>query len=192
MDVMNIGVDHSLNRIGGEVQQVIDTLERTDPHQLDAVADLIASAPRIFLMGAGRSGLALKMTAMRLMHLGLTVHVVGDVTSPAIGPGDLLLTASGSGTTGGIVRAARTAVDTGASVAAITTSPSSPLAVLSKATLIVPAADKLDRSGSASEQYAGSLFEQIVVLLGDAIFDTLWHRSAQSADELWPRHANIE
>jgi len=129
---------------------------------------------------------------MRLMHLGLTVHVVGEVTAPAIGEGDVLLTASGSGTTGGIVGAARSAVDAGARVAAVTTDDSSPLAEVATAVLIVPAADKLDRSGAASAQYAGGLFEQVVVLVGDALFHALWQRSGQSADDMWPRHANLE
>ena len=84
---------------------------------------------------------------MRLMHLGLDVHVVGEVTAPAIRAGDLLLTASGSGTTGGIVRAAQTAVSAGARVAAMTAAPDSPLATLATATVVVAAAEKLDRSG---------------------------------------------
>ncbi|KQS18043.1 6-phospho-3-hexuloisomerase [Frigoribacterium sp. Leaf186] len=160
--------------------------------QLDAFADLVDDAERVFVHGAGRSGLALRMTAMRLMHLGLEVHVVGEVTTPAIGEGDVLLTASGSGTTSGIVAAARTAVDAGARVAAITTAVDSPLADLAEAVLVVPAADKQDRSGTASAQYAGGLFEQAVVLLGDAVFHALWKRSGADADELWPRHANLE
>jgi 6-phospho-3-hexuloisomerase len=160
--------------------------------QLDAFADLVDDAERVFVHGAGRSGLALRMTAMRLMHLGLEVHVVGEVTTPAIGEGDVLLTASGSGTTSGIVAAARTAVDAGARVAAITTAGDSPLADLAEAVLVVPAADKQDRSGTASAQYAGGLFEQTVVLLGDAVFHALWKRSGADADELWPRHANLE
>ena len=160
--------------------------------QLDAFADLIDDAERVFVHGAGRSGLALRMTAMRLMHLGLEVHVVGEVTTPAIAEGDVLLTASGSGTTSGIVAAARTAVDAGARVAAITTAADSPLADLAEAVLVVPAADKQDRSGAASAQYAGGLFEQTVVLLGDAVFHALWKRSGADADELWPRHANLE
>jgi 6-phospho-3-hexuloisomerase len=159
---------------------------------LDALAALVAGADRVFVLGAGRSGLALRMTAMRLMHLGLEVHVVGEVTTPAIAAGDLLLTASGSGTTGGIVRAAETAAKAGASIGAITTAPDSPLAQLASVVVVVPAADKLDRSGAASAQYAGSLFEQLVVLLGDALFHALWQRSGATADELWPRHANIE
>jgi 6-phospho-3-hexuloisomerase len=163
-----------------------------DPNPLEAVADLIATADRVFVMGAGRSGLALRMTAMRLMHLGLDVHVVGEVTTPAIAAGDVLLTASGSGTTGAIVRAAETASDAEARIAVITTAAASPLASLATAVVVVPAAEKRDRSGAASAQYAGSLFEQIVVLLGDALFHTLWQRSGVSADELWPRHANLE
>jgi 6-phospho-3-hexuloisomerase len=160
--------------------------------QLDAFADLLDDAERVFVHGAGRSGLALRMTAMRLMHLGLEVHVVGEVTTPAIAEGDVLLTASGSGTTSGIVSAARTAVDAGARVAAVTTAADSPLAELADAVLVVPAADKQDRSGTASSQYAGGLFEQTVVLLGDAVFHALWKRSGADADELWPRHANLE
>src|ERR1700734_1021041 len=80
---------------------ILNELERT----LAAVSDaeiavaqrMILAANRLFVMGAGRTGLALKMAAMRLMHLGLEVHVAGEVTCPAIGRGDLLLVASGSG-----------------------------------------------------------------------------------------------
>lgn len=189
---MHTGVGYSLTRIASELDAVVDHLVHADPIELANFVELIAEAPRIFVLGAGRSGLALRMTAMRFMHLGLDVHVVGEVTTPAISKGDLLLTASGSGTTGGIVRAAQTAVAAGARVAAITTDAQSPLAALSAATIIVPAAGKLDRSGEASAQYAGSLFEQTVVVFGDALFHALWMRSGVSADELWPRHANIE
>lgn len=161
-------------------------------HDLDALAANVTGANRVFVVGAGRSGLALRMTAMRLMHLGLTVHVVGDVTAPAIRSGDVLLTASGSGTTGNIVRAAQSAVDAGAVVAAITTAASSPLAELASTVVIVPAAGKRDRSGTASAQYSGGLFEQLVVLIGDALFHALWQQGGVSADELWLRHANLE
>jgi 6-phospho-3-hexuloisomerase len=192
MDQLDTSVGDSLAIIGRELDSVIERVVRNDPKMLAAFAELIADAPRVFVLGAGRSGLALRMTAMRLMHLGQDVHVVGEVTSPAIAAGDLLLTASGSGTTGGIVRAAQTAASVGARVAAMTTDPESSLAKLADVAIIIPAAGKLDRSGAASAQYAGGLFEQAVVLIGDALFHALWQRSGQSADELWPRHANIE
>ncbi|TFC93115.1 MULTISPECIES: 6-phospho-3-hexuloisomerase [Cryobacterium] len=159
---------------------------------LDRAAAALTGARRVFLLGAGRSGLALRMTAMRLMHLGLAVHVVGEVTTPAIAAGDVLLTASGSGTTAAVVRAAETATASGAQVIAITTAPDSPLAALAAVTVVVPAAQKQDHDGLLSLQYSGALFEQTVVVLGDAIFHSLWKASGATADELWPRHANLE
>jgi 6-phospho-3-hexuloisomerase len=192
MDACDEGVGSSSIRIARELESALGRLLRDDPLTLDVLADLIAASPRVFVLGAGRSGLALRMTAMRFMHLGLQVHVVGEITAPAIVAGDLLLTASGSGTTGGIVRGAETAVAAGARVAALTTNPTSPLAGLAACSVIVPAAGKLDRSGAASSQYAGSLFEQMVVVLGDAVFHTLWQRSGKTADDLWGRHANLE
>lgn len=189
--------DRSLLLIADELGSVVKRLTSSDDAHADvspadALVDEIARARRVFVHGAGRSGLALRMTAMRLMHLGLDVHVVGETTTPAIAEGDVLLTASGSGTTESIVRAARTAVEAKARVALITTATESPLAELASATLVVPAAAKLDRSMTASAQYAGGLFEQTVVLVGDALFHTLWQRSGRTADELWPRHANLE
>ena len=188
----NTSVAASITLIRRELDALITSALDGNPAALDAFATALGDAERVFVHGAGRSGLALKMTAMRLMHLGLTVHVVGDVTTPAITSGDVLLTASGSGTTGGVVRAAQSAVDAGASVAAITTATESPLAKLAAHVLVLPAADKLDRSGSASAQYAGGLFEQAVVLVGDALFHSLWKQSGATADDIWPRHANLE
>ncbi|KQR50854.1 3-hexulose-6-phosphate isomerase [Leifsonia sp. Leaf336] len=200
MDFSDPTMGASLRLLRDELERLIDALpsaqlgedEIDRLESLDRFAALVTDARRVFVHGAGRSGLALRMTAMRLMHLGLDVHVVGEVTAPAIGPGDLLLTASGSGTTAGVVRAALTAIDTGAQVVAITTAPASPLHEIATAVVVVPAAEKLDRSGAASAQYAGSLFEQAVVLIGDALFHHLWQRADTSADDLWPRHANLE
>ena len=182
----------AIGTVRRETDSALAALAETEVASIDALAAAVQHADRVFLLGAGRSGLALRMTAMRLMHLGLTVFVVGDTTTPAIQPGDLLITATGSGTTTGIVRAATTARDTGAAVATITTAPDSPVAQLSSVVVTVAAAGKLDRSGTASAQYAGGLFEQTVVLLGDALFHLLWQRSGRSADDLWPRHANLE
>jgi 6-phospho-3-hexuloisomerase len=107
--------------------------------------------------GAGRSGLVLRMAAMRLMHLGLIVHVAGDTTTPAITARDVLLVASGSGTTSGVVKAAETAAKVGAGIAAVTTNADSPLAGLADAIVIIPAAQKTDHASSVSRQYSGSL-----------------------------------
>ncbi|GAA3628319.1 SIS domain-containing protein [Kineosporia mesophila] len=189
MPTKTVSAQASLIAIADELHVSAGRLAASD---IDPFARLLHDADRVFVHGAGRSGLALRMTAMRLMHLGLVVHVVGEVTAPAIGKGDVLLVASGSGTTPAIVRAAQTAVAAGAQIAAVTTARDSPLAALADESVIVPAADKLDRSAGISIQYAGSLFEQSLVVLGDALFHARWSASGASADELWPRHANLE
>ena len=186
------GTADALDLILSENSRVADALGAASASSLDDAAGLLAAAPRIFVLGAGRSGLALKMTAMRLMHLGRTVHVVGEVTTPAIASNDVLLVASGSGTTGAIVRAAETAHGVGASILALTTASDSPLGRVAAVTVVIPAAAKQDHAGQMSAQYSGGLFEQAVLLVGDALFHTLWHRSGATAAELWPRHANLE
>ncbi|MGS0523866.1 SIS domain-containing protein [Zobellia nedashkovskayae] len=84
----------------------------------------------------------MKAAAMRFMHLGYKVHVVGETTSPAIRKGDVLIAGSGSGTTGGIVGAAKTAKIVGAKVVCFTTNMDSPLALLANYSVKIPAAQK--------------------------------------------------
>lgn len=166
-------------------------LTSIDTELWDRAAVTIISARTVFVIGTGRTGLALQMAAMRLMHLGLRVHVAGEVTAPAIGPGDVLIAGSGSGTTSSVVSAADTARAVGASVIAVTTAPESALAHKADEILLLPAADKQDHSGAITGQYAGSLFEQATLLAFDALFHALWRNADQSAEHLWARHANI-
>ena len=167
-------------------------LDGIDPAAWARAGALLTGASAVFTVGTGRSGLALQMAAMRFMHLGLDAHVVGETTTPAIGSGDVLVAASGSGSTARVVAAAWTALDEGAAVVAITTDSGSALAEAATEILVVPAADKQDFDGTASVQYAGSLFEQSVLLLTDALFHALWQTSGTQAPELWRTHANIE
>lgn len=172
--------------------EITETVAGIDRHQLASLAALVGEADRIFVAGAGRSGLVLRMTAMRLMHLGHTVHVAGDTTTPAISAGDLLLVASGSGTTSGVVKAAETAATAGARIAAFTTNEGSPLAALSDVLVVIPAAQKTDHGSALSRQYSGSLFEQALFLATESVFQTLWDNTDEPAEQLWLRHANLE
>ncbi len=168
------------------------TLATVSEAEIAVAQEMILAARRVFVTGAGRSGLALKMAAMRLMHLGLIVHVAGEVTAPAIGQGDLLLVASGSGTAAGVVHAAEVARNVRAEVLALTAAPASKLGQLAQGLIVIPAATKQDHGGVRSEQYAGALFEQSVLLVMDAIFQVMGRERGESAEELWKRHANLE
>ncbi|MCE3293652.1 MAG: 3-hexulose-6-phosphate isomerase [Arthrobacter sp.] len=181
--------DRNRNLVQDEISGVFQSV---DPSQVAALVTELRLADRIFVTGAGRSGLVLKMAAMRLMHLGLTVHVVGEITAPAIRSGDLLLAASGSGTTAGVVKAAETAAAQGARIAAYTTNAGSPLAKAASAVVIIPAAQKTDHGSNLSRQYSGSLFEQVLFATTEAVFQSLWDDDAATPEELWQRHANLE
>jgi 6-phospho-3-hexuloisomerase len=183
----NIASNLSLTR-----DEMVATAAKVDAEQMAVLTHLVNESARVFVAGAGRSGLVLRMAAMRLMHLGLNVYVAGDTTTPAIGSGDLLLVASGSGTTSGVVKSAETATKSGARLAAFTTDADSPLAALADALVIIPAAQKTDHGSSVSRQYAGSLFEQVLFLATEAVFQSLWDNADVRAEDLWPRHANLE
>ncbi|WP_423181376.1 6-phospho-3-hexuloisomerase [Arthrobacter sp. NyZ413] len=172
--------------------EISATAAKIDEEQVARLASMLSHPGRVFVAGAGRSGLVLRMAAMRLMHLGMNVHVAGDTTTPAISSGDVLLVASGSGTTSGVVKSAETAAKAGARIAAFTTNPDSPLAGLADAVVVIPAAQKTDHGSSVSRQYAGSLFEQALFVATEAIFQSLWDNVATPAEELWLRHANLE
>jgi len=166
--------------------------QKIDLEALLPIINYIRQSGRIFILSAGRSGFAMRSFAMRLMHLGLTVYFVGETTTPAIQKGDLLITASGSGTTSSIVRAAEKATAIGANLVALTTNTASPLAKLANHVVYIPAAEKEDHGGGKSKQYAGSLFEQFLLLLMDAVFQSLWKLDGTPAEELYKRHANLE
>ncbi|WP_432713971.1 6-phospho-3-hexuloisomerase [Pedobacter sp.] len=167
-------------------------LKQIDFKQVPAFVQQIEQANRIFIIAAGRSGFSMKSVAMRLMHLGLQVFFVGDTTTPAIQKGDLLLAASGSGTTSTIIKAAEKSIAVGAKVVVLTTQLQSPLAKIASHVVHIPAAEKEDHNSSRSRQYAGSLFEQFILLLCDAVFQTLWKADGTPAEELWVRHSNLE
>jgi 6-phospho-3-hexuloisomerase len=185
----DVDIVRNLSLVGDEIT---GTVAKIDEQQLAGLAAQLGQSGRVFAAGAGRSGLVLRMAAMRLMHLGLTVHIAGDTTTPAISAGDLLLVASGSGTTSGVVKSAETAAKAGARIAAFTTNPDSPLARLADTVVIIPAAQKTDHGSSVSRQYSGSLFEQSLFLATEALFLSLWDNTDVPAEELWLRHANLE
>lgn len=173
----------------GELARAMDGM---NVDELDGAKSALLRARRVFAAGSGRSGLALRMAAMRWMHLGLTVYVAGEVTTPAIRAGDLLVVASGSGTTASAVQAAEVALKVGAEILAITTAAGSKLGGLATYCLVIPAATKQDHGGKVSEQYAGALFEQSVVLVMDVLFQQMWQDRGETAEQLWKRHANLE
>ena len=133
---------------------------------------------------------------MRLMHLGYTAYVVGEIVTPAIGEGDLLIIGSGSGETGSLVLMAEKAKQCGAKLALFTIYPESSIGKKADIVIRIPgvtAKSDIDR-GVASIQPGGNLFEQTLLLLGDSIVIRIIHKGGFKSDNasMMRRHANLE
>ncbi|HJN16397.1 MAG TPA: 6-phospho-3-hexuloisomerase [Armatimonadota bacterium] len=172
--------------------EVRSAVSYTRGDELDALVDAIMEARRVFCTGQGRSGLVMRAFAMRLVHLGLNAHVVGETTTPAIGPGDLLVTTSGSGQTRTTFAIAEASSERGAGNAVLTAHPNSPVATMADIVVEVHAPITSDSDHGKSIQPPGSLFEQTALTLCDAMVMSLMGRLGTTEDEMRARHTKLE
>lgn len=174
-----------------EHRQVFETQNVED---LQKLMDLILKANKIFLMGAGREGIAVRSFAMRLMHLGKETHWIWDDTTPGMHEGDLFLVTNGSGKIGHIDYVTEKAKASGATTAVITGSPRQVCLQTADFVLFVPAAvyKGTDERVVPSIQPMGNLFEQHLFLLFDILIMMLEKQTEISHEEMESRHRNIE
>jgi 6-phospho-3-hexuloisomerase len=161
-------------------------------------------AKRIYVMGAGRSGLVAKAFAMRLMHLGLSAFVVGETITPALNRDDVVVIFSGSGKTKTIADIAETGREIGAHICLITSNPDSRIGRIADCTVIIEHyRDKVDDDTAEFEvrqmlgdhkSFAplGTLFETASMVFADAVISRLMEITKTDESALKDRHANIE
>jgi 6-phospho-3-hexuloisomerase len=175
------------------LDEITAVVPKVSTDELGALTDRLASAERVFVAGEGRSGFMARAFAMRLMHLGLQVYVIGETTTPSVRAGDTVVAVSGSGTTAGTVRVVEQAVGVDATVLAVTTEPDSPLGRQAAACLVIPAATKYRRDGEAATvQPLSSLFDQVTHLALDAVCLDLAGRRGVDNATAKAAHANTE
>ncbi len=154
---------------------------------------MLLGAKSIHLTGQGRSLLVAEAFAMRLMHVGLAAHVVGESTAPAVGEGDVLIACSGSGTTAITLIQAESSQKAGADIVAITCTPDSPIGRLADLAVHIPAVEKSNQSGAQqSIQLPGTLFEQALFVYFDLAIVTLRKVLNKSNTDMMTLHSNIE
>ncbi|WP_219910877.1 6-phospho-3-hexuloisomerase [Saccharothrix carnea] len=172
-------------------REIEASLTRVEEEEARALIAATTECQRVFVLGAGRSKLAVDGFAMRLTHLGLTAHVATNVTTPAIAPGDLLIVCSGSGETPGVVAITRQAIRAGARVAVVTATPDSALAA--QADLVVRLREYgEDHQLSASTQFVGTLFEQAAFVFFDCLVMVMQRTVGATAEDMFARHTNLE
>lgn len=184
------------------VRHVSDIIEELDESEIDTMVEEIQNANRIFLLGAGRSGLAARAFAMRLVQLGLTAYVVGESVTPAMTNKDLLIAVSGSGETTSVVNAAKIAKGVGSKVLAVTSYPKSSLGKISDYIVTVQGRTKIDierdplknqiEGKHASLTPLGTLFEDTVMIFFDGIIARLMIQLHAVEEDLKRRHPTLE
>jgi 6-phospho-3-hexuloisomerase len=177
-------------RILDEVRAVI---ARMEPDALAPLARAVLGARRIALYSAGRTGLVLRGLAMRLYHLGLDAHFVGEMTVPPLGAGDLLIVNASMGDlpTGlGLLASARNA---SAATAVITAVPDGAASRLADLTLRVPAQTLHDDQVSAAPSILpmGSQYELALFVLAEALVLDLARALGRDFAAMRARHTNL-
>jgi 6-phospho 3-hexuloisomerase len=181
-------------------EHINKAIEKLDDSEVNVMVDSIQGADRIFLMGVGRSGLVAKAFAMRLVHLGLTSHVIGETTTPSITKKDLLIAVSGSGTTASVVKAVEIAKTLGTKVLAITSYPQSALGKLADYVVNIEGRTKVDTTDDLKGEIAGyeqltplgTLFEDTVLIFFDGIIAKLMAKLGKGESDMKHRHAKLE
>jgi 6-phospho-3-hexuloisomerase len=171
-----------------EVQPQIDAL------QSEALVQAIEVARRVFVYGAGRTGLMVRAFAYRLAHLGIPTYILGEPGVPPMAAGDLFVVASSSGETVTPLAAARRARELGIRVAAVLSNRDSSLGQIADP-LVVLTSRKGDMAGLlhvTSRQPMGSLVEQSMLLFFDALVLRLMEKMGQGSREMHTRHSNVE
>lgn len=187
-------MNHTLNLI---IEELMKLSKEISDKEIDTVveylADLYHLQNKIFVAGAGRSGCVARAFANRLLHLGLCVYMVGDITSPPISADDILFLISGSGKTGSLLSLADKACKEKAKLISITLNENSPIAKRSCARIILPGNSRLaDVDDFVSVQPVGSAFEQLAWLCCDAIVIEVRDVCGITNEEMLKHHANLE
>jgi len=177
---------------------------RISDEEVEGLLREILAAKRVYVMGAGRSGLVAKVFAMRLMHLGLTSYVVGETVTPALNPGDLVIVFSGSGETKTVADIAESAKGIGGRLCLITSKQDSRIGRIADCCVVIES--QRDTEGNETAEFEirqmmgkhksfaplGTLFETASVIFADAVISRLMEIKEINVETLRGRHVNIE
>lgn len=193
--ILNDAIDEIVDNIKGVSSEI-------DSERIEKMLDMLISANNVFIIGLGRSGLVARAFAMRLMHLGINVYVVGETITPAIYDKDCLLAISGSGETSFIISTAKISKKRGANVIAVTSYEDSTLGNLSDLIIHIKGRTKIDSEKDYIKRQIngrhqplaplGTLFEVSTLIFLEGIIAELMHKMGKTEEDLKARHTVLE
>jgi 6-phospho-3-hexuloisomerase len=181
----------------GALNELSAVFARIDDAAVARAIDLIANARRIALYGVGREGLQIKGFAMRLYHLGLQAAVVGDMSCPHLGAGDLLIVSAGPGQFSTVDALIEVARRDGAQTLVVTAQPQGQSARRADAVLHLPAQTMADDQANSTAAKVsvlpmGSLYEGAQFILFEVMVLRLRERLQVDPQAMRARHTNLE
>lgn len=181
------------------LKKVNEITENISKEEFNHFIDFVLKSPRLYIIGAGRSGLVARAFGMRLVHLKKKVFIVGETITPAMRKADGLIAVSGSGKTTWVVETARTARNIGGKIAGITWDRNSELAKISDIIVQIPSeAIPREVTGYTARELMGiplppmgSLFEISTLIFFEACVLELMTRLGIQEEEMKKIHANL-
>ncbi len=176
----------------GALDEIRGVLEAGAAAEVDRLCDELLKARRIACYGVGREGLMMRALCMRLMHLGLDAHVVGDMTMPPLSAGDLLVVSAGPGSFSTVKALQGVARDAGARIVAVTAQPRGEVPTAADIVIHLRAQTMADDKGGRSVLPMGSLYEAAMLIFFDIVSIALRERTDQTLEGMRGRHTNLE
>ncbi len=173
-------------------QEIARATQSVDPAALTNLVRALASAKRIAVYGVGREGIMMRALTMRLYHMGLDVHMVGDMTTPPVGAGDLLLVSAGPGHLSTVEALIDVAKQAGARTFCITATPDGQAPMACDQMLVIRAQTMANDLGGTSVLPMGSLFEGAQFLTFELLILVLRDHLGVTPDAMRARHTNLE
>jgi 6-phospho-3-hexuloisomerase len=177
----------------GALSDLARVFEAMPEDALDRLIEEIVAARRIVVFGLGREGLQMRGFAMRLFHMGRDVAVWGDMTTPALGQGDLFIASAGPGDLPTARTLADVARQAGARTLLVTAQPGGALASQVDVVTVIPAQTMADdRGAKLSVLPMGSLFETAQMIAFELAILKLRARFRETSETMRARHTNLE
>ena len=183
-----------MKRLAEASSDLVRVLGGVRASQVRAFEEEVLDAQRIFVTGLGRTGLMMRGFAMRMMHLGRRAYHVGDVITPAIRKGDLLVIGSRTGRSPVLSFFIDIAHKVEGRVAVVTANPSSRVARAADVVLTIDDRGVVRGRKRRNEPYLplGSLYEQAVLLVLDQVVVDLMEDLQLTEADLARIHTRFE
>lgn len=177
------------------VEEIVNHLKNylssfSDETSINKAADLVLTGKKVFIYGAGRSGMVGRMFAQRLMHLDIPTFYLSETITPAFNLDDCIIIISGSGETLSPIAIADGAKKIGGSLVVLTANPKSTIGLLADEVVVIKGQTKDVKQESLAP--FTSLFDITALVTLDSLARVIMNRIGKTELDIHRTHATLE